>query len=41
MKDYDVQQIICSTENKTNQKYLLKKGFEQTNISKNIFVKKI
>jgi len=41
MKDYDIQQIIYNTENKTHQKYLLKMGFEQTNISQNIFVKKI
>ena len=41
MKDHDIQQIICNTENKTHQKYLLKMGFEQTNISQKIFVKKI
>jgi len=41
LKDQDIHQIRCNTENKIHQKYLLKMGFEKQVKHKGEFVKKI
>lgn len=41
MKSQGIQEIVCSTDNKFHQKYLLKMGFEHVNDDSTSFLKKI